>query len=174
MVRRRTAPSLALLLTLLAAAITLATAIAPAAGTAAAQSRTDATPKTTLYEIESQVMCVTCRTSLAVAGGPQAERQRELIRGLIAEGKTTEQIKTALVAEYGEAVLALPEDDGFNLAVYVVPIAVVAVALGLAAFFLPSWRRRARALAGAQQAPLAPELSDEDARRLDADLERYD
>ena len=159
---------LAALFTLLALAI----ALAPAAGTAAAQDAP--AQKTTLYEIESQVMCVTCRTSLAVAGGPQAERQRELIRGLIAEGKTSEEIKTALVAEYGEAVLALPEDDGFNIAVYLVPIAVVAVALVLAAIFLPRWRRRATALAAAQQTPLSPELSDADARRLDEDLKRYD
>jgi len=166
---RRVIPLLATLLT------AFAVALAPAAGSALAQGQGGETsPKTTLYEIESQVMCVTCRTSLAVAGGPQAERQRELIRGLIAEGKTTEEIKTALVAEYGEAVLALPEDDGFNIAVYAVPIAVVAVALALAAIFLPRWRRRARALAGAQQTPLGPELSDADARRLDEDLKRYD
>jgi cytochrome c-type biogenesis protein CcmH/NrfF len=166
MLRRRAIPLLAALLT--AAAI----ALAPAAGSAVAQ--TDTAPKTTLYDIESEVMCVTCRTSLAVAGGPQAERQRELIRGLIAEGKTSDEIKTALVAEYGEAVLALPEDDGFNVAVYVVPVAVVAIALALAAIFLPRWRRRAQALAGAQQSPLGPELSDADARRLDEDLRRYD
>jgi cytochrome c-type biogenesis protein CcmH len=167
---RRTSPLLAALLTLL---IALAIALAPAAGTATAQDAP--AQKTTLYEIESQVMCVTCRTSLAVAGGPQAERQRELIRGLIAEGKTSDEIKTALVAEYGEAVLALPEDDGFNIAVYAVPIAVVAIALALAAIFLPRWRRRATALAAAQQqTPLGPELSDADARRLDEDLKRYD
>jgi len=142
-------------------------ALAPAAATAAE-------PKTSLYEVESQVMCVTCRTSLAVAGGPQAERQRALIRRLIAQGKTLDQIKADLVAEYGEAVLALPEDKGFNLAVYAVPVAVVAVALALAALFLPRWRRRARAFAGAQPTPLGPELSDADARRLDEDLERYD
>lgn len=170
MPRRRLIPLLAALLTV------LAVALAPAAGSAVAQQTqaTDTSPKTTLYDLESEVMCVTCRTSLAVAGGPQAERQRELIRGLIAEGKTSDEIKTALVAEYGEAVLALPEDDGFNIAVYVVPVAVVAIALALAAIFLPRWRRRAQALAGAQQTPLGPELSDADARRLDEDLRRYD
>jgi cytochrome c-type biogenesis protein CcmH/NrfF len=119
-------------------------------------------------------MCVTCRTSLSVAGGPQADRQRDLIKSLIAEGKTNEQIKDALVLEYGQAVLALPEDDGFNLAVYLVPVLVVIAALVLAALFLPRWRRHARAVAGAQQGPLEPELNAADARRLDDDLKRYD
>jgi cytochrome c-type biogenesis protein CcmH/NrfF len=131
-------------------------------------------PKTSLYEIERQVMCVTCRTSLSVAGGPQADRQRDLIKQLIADGKSTEQIKDALVVEYGQAVLALPEDDGFNIAVYLVPVLAVIAALALAAIFLPRWRRHARAVAGAQQGPLEPELSAADARRLDDDLQRYD
>ncbi|MBB4664512.1 cytochrome c-type biogenesis protein [Conexibacter arvalis] len=161
---------LAIASSLLAALLTIL-ALAPAGALA---QRADTTPKTTLYEIESQVMCVTCRTSLAVAGGPQAERQRELIRGMIAAGMTTDEIKSALVDEYGKAVLALPEEDGFNVAVYVVPVAVVAVALALAAIFLPRWRRRARAFAGAEPTALGPELSDEDARRLDEDLKRYD
>lgn len=160
---------LATLLTLLAFALPAAAATAASSGSA-----TTPTPKTSLYDIEQQVMCVTCRTSLAVAGGPQADSQRDLIRRLIAQGKSTDQIKTALVAEYGERVLALPEEKGFNIAVYIVPIAVVAVALALAFLFLPRWRRRARILAGAQPTPLGPELSDDDARRLDDDLKRYD
>lgn len=154
-------------------ALTGATALT-AVSPALAQQETGQAPKTSLYEIERQVMCVTCRTSLSVAGGPQADRQRDLIKGLIAEGKTSEQIKDALVLEYGQAVLALPEDDGFNLAVYLVPVLVVLAALVLAALFLPRWRRHARAVAGAQQGPLEPELNAADARRLDDDLKRYD
>jgi len=130
-------------------------------------------PKTSLYEMESQVMCVTCRTPLAVANGPQADSERALIQRLIDEGKSPDQIKDALVLEYGERVLALPEDDGFNIAIYVVPIVVVVVGLAIFAIFLPRWRRRARAFAGAPGA-LGPELDPADARRLDDDLENYD
>ncbi|MDO8213689.1 cytochrome c-type biogenesis protein CcmH [Conexibacter sp. CPCC 206217] len=149
-------------------------AVLPTAALAQAEQQQPPQPKTSLYEIESQVMCVTCRTPLATAGGPQAQRERDLIRGLIAEGKTPDQIKAALVLEYGERVLAMPEEKGFNLAVYLVPIAVVVVALALAAMFLPRWRRHARAFAGAQGSALGPELDAADARRLDDDLKRYD
>ncbi len=168
MTRRAAIPALLLALCALALGATTA------AGAAQAGTATAPTPKTTLYDVEQQVMCVTCRTSLAVAGGPQAEDQRDLIRRLIAEGKTTAQIKAALVDEYGEQVLALPEEKGFNVAAYLVPIAVVVVALALAVLFLPRWRRRARAFAGAQPTPLGPELDADDARRLDEDLQRYD
>ncbi len=75
--------------------------------------------------------------------------------------------------EYGERVLALPDDDGFNIAIYVVPILVVAIGLAILAIFLPRWRRRACAFAGAPGA-LGPELDPADARRLDDDLKNYD
>jgi cytochrome c-type biogenesis protein CcmH len=132
-----------------------------------------AAPQTSLPALEQQVMCVVCRTPLSVANGPQADAQRRQIRELIAEGKDEQQIKDVLVAQYGERVLALPEEDGFNLAVYLVPIGALLLALALLAFALPRWRRSARTRAG-QPAVAAPELSAEDARRLDEDLARHD
>ena len=40
---------------------------------------------------------------------------------LIAEGKTKDEVKDALVAEYGENVLAVPGNDGFGLAAWLFP-----------------------------------------------------
>jgi cytochrome c-type biogenesis protein CcmH len=156
----RRLPLLALLLAALAAAS------APAGASAAPA-------KTTLPAIEEQVMCVVCKTPLSVANGPQAEAQRRQIRRLIAAGLTEQQIKDEMVAEYGERVLALPEEDGFNLAVYLVPVGGLALALALLALALPRWRRSARVRAG-RPAPAAPALSAEDERRLDEDLARHD
>jgi cytochrome c-type biogenesis protein CcmH len=140
-------------------------AVLLAAGPAAA-----ATPRTTLHAMEEQVMCVVCKTPLAVANGPQADAERQEILALIAQGRTASQIKAALVREYGDRVLALPKEQGFNLAVYLVPIACVALALALLAVALPRWRRRSAPSAAAA----GPHLSEEDARRLDEDLARYD
>jgi cytochrome c-type biogenesis protein CcmH len=150
----------------LVALATLLIAFAPPAASAAQ-------PQTTLPAMEQQVMCVVCRTPLSVANGPQAEAERRQIRQLIAQGKSEQQIKDVLVAQYGERVLALPSDDGFNLAVYLVPIVAVALALVLLALALPRWRRHARARAAAP-ATAAPTLSAEDAQRLDEDLARHE
>lgn len=130
------------------------------------------TPRTTLPVIERQVMCATCKIPLNVAESPQADRERVFIRKLIAEGKTEAQIKSAMVAQYGPAALGLPSAKGFDLAAYLVPIAVVLVLLTLLGLLLPSWRRHARAQA--ERTSSAPELSVSDAARLDADLERFD
>lgn len=131
-----------------------------------------ATPRTSMPTIERQVMCVTCKIPLNVAESPQSQRERAYIRGLIAEGKTETQIKSELVAQYGTSVLALPSAKGFDLAAYLVPVAVVLALIGLVALLLPSWRRQARS----QTATTAdsPKLSADDTARLDADLERFD
>jgi cytochrome c-type biogenesis protein CcmH len=123
-----------------------------------------------LVDIEDEVMCTTCNVALNVAESPQADRQRAFIRALIAKGLDKEQVKAALVAEYGEDVLALPESDGFGLTAYAIPFGLLAVLAGGLALLLPSWRRRSpQGIGDTASAP----LSDDEARRLDEDLDRY-
>jgi len=131
-----------------------------------------AAPRASLPAIERQVMCVTCKIPLNVAQSPQAERERALIRDLIARGLSEAQIKRALVAQYGRSVLALPSAGGFGLLAYLVPLAVVIGALAALAVLLPRWRARSRADTQDRVAP-AP-LSQADATRLDADMARFD
>jgi cytochrome c-type biogenesis protein CcmH len=129
-------------------------------------------PRTSLPVIERQVMCVTCKIPLMVAQSPQANLERQYIQGLIDLGMDEAEIKRALVAQYGPTVLGLPKANGFDLTVYVVPVAVVVGLIAVLAVLLPRWRRRARAqaLAGAPAAPLGPA----DAARLESDLARFD
>jgi cytochrome c-type biogenesis protein CcmH/NrfF len=127
----------------------------------------------TLPDIEDEVMCPTCNTALNVANSPQAEEQRQFIRSLIAEGKSKEEIKDALAAEYGRDALAVPKAEGFDVAATVVPIGVGVGVIALLVILLPRWRRRARD-AGAAPAPAGPGLSAADTARLDDELRRYD
>jgi cytochrome c-type biogenesis protein CcmH len=125
-----------------------------------------------LPTIERQVMCVTCKIPLNVAQSPQADRERAFIESLIEQGQTEAQIKRALVGQYGPTVLGLPGAHGFDLAAYLVPLAVVLALLMALALLLPHWRRQARAQA-AGGAPHA-KLDAADAARLEADLARFD
>jgi cytochrome c-type biogenesis protein CcmH len=138
-------------------------ALAPAA--VAAQ------PKASFNDIEDEVMCDTCNVPLNVADSDRADQERAVIRKLIAQGLTKQQIKDRLAAQYGPGILATPQDSGFSLAVWWVPVAVVAALLALIALLLPRWRR-ARAPDGEERA--GPELSSADAQRLEQDLARYD
>jgi cytochrome c-type biogenesis protein CcmH len=121
-----------------------------------------------LPDIEDEVMCVECGTVLSVSSSPVAQQERQFIREQIAAGKNKEQIKAALVEEYGEDVLADPGTGGFNITLWAVPIALVLLAAAAIGIAITRWRSNA----GAPQpeADLPPPLSPEDARRLDAEL----
>ena len=164
-------PPLALLGLLVTLAAPGAVTVLGATGTTAAATRS-ALPHTSLPTIERQVMCVTCKIPLNVAQSPQADRERAFIQSLIGQGDTEAQIKHALVDQYGPAVLGLPRAHGFELAAYLVPLAVLLALLTVLALLLPHWRRHARVQA-AREAP-HPTLDATDAARLDADLARFD
>jgi cytochrome c-type biogenesis protein CcmH/NrfF len=138
---------------------------------AAAPAALAVTPRTSLSDVENDVMCVSCREPLAVAQSPQAYAERNFIQMLINRGETKAQIERALVAQYGLAVLGKPPANGFNLTVYVLPPALVA--LGVLALTLPRWRRRARAAAAAPMAPGTTQLDPRDAQRLEQDLAEF-
>jgi cytochrome c-type biogenesis protein CcmH len=149
------------LLALLAACV-----VGPAQATAATTQ-----PRASLTDIENDVMCVSCRESLAVAQAPQADSERSYIRGLIAQGLTKEQIEQNLVSQYGEAVLGKPPASGFNLSVYILPPAILVVGVAILAVALPRWRRRTKAAASPSTS--APPLDPADAVRLDEDLAQF-
>jgi cytochrome c-type biogenesis protein CcmH len=152
-------------------------------GAAAAQC-----PRTTLGDIEDEVMCPVCGTPLSLATeAPQAQRQRELIQRLIADCRSKEQIKSVLVDEFGEGVLALPDDEGFDLAAYLVPAIGIFMAAAAIGFTALRWRRRrwrrwpdhppgddGGDLAGDREPRRPRPPSGAAAARLDEDIDRYD
>jgi cytochrome c-type biogenesis protein CcmH len=77
----------------------------------------------TLAELEAEVMCPTCHTLLEVSSAPIAERMRVFIKARIAAGDTKSAIKSKLVAQFGEAVLAAPPKHGLNLLAWLAPVA---------------------------------------------------
>lgn len=130
-----------------------------------------AAPQTTLSDVEDEVMCPICGTLLELSEAPQAQRQRVYIEGLIAAGRTKAEIKDALVGQYGREVLAVPEDSGFELSAYLVPIIAFLLAAVALIFGLVHWRREAKR---EERGPPPPTPSGEQAERLEADLSRYD
>lgn len=156
----------------LSAALAVALMLAVPAGATAASC-----PRTTLGDVEDEVMCPVCGTPLELATeAPQAQRERDLIRRLVEGCRSKKQVKQVLVAQYGDRVLALPGDDsegGSELSdrlVYVLPAAGFLLAAGAIAATAVRWRRsRAPAVRPAAAAVPAPE-----SERLDDDLGRYD
>ena len=152
-----------------AAVLALLLLLSLAPGALAAQ------PKASFNDVEDEVMCDTCNVPLNIADSDRAEQERQIIRNLIAQGLTKEQIKDRLKAQYGPGILASPQDSGFSLAAWWVPVAVVLALLALIAALLPRWRRRDPPDGGADDGgDSGRELTASEARRLEQDLARYD
>jgi len=133
-------------------------------------------PRTTLGEVEGEVMCPVCGTPLELATeAPQAQRERELIRRLVDDCRSKEEIKEVLVDEFGENVLALPGDDGFGLAAYLVPGLALLVGGGALGATALRWRRARRLPSGGEAtADPPPAPGGAAAKRLQSDLDRYE
>ena len=145
-----------------------ATVVALAAPSAALAQQC---PQASLADIEDEVMCPLCERPLStVDREPQAQRQRAFIEGMIAQCKSKDEIKAALAAQFGDEVLALPDDEGFDLTAYIVPVLVPLLALGAIGYAATRWRRRRPSAAGAAA---GPRIDPGDEARLDADLEGY-
>jgi cytochrome c-type biogenesis protein CcmH len=121
-----------------------------------------ACPKTSTSDVADEVMCLQCGVPLNVAeDAPSAKRERAFIQGLVDQCRSKGQIKTALVAQFGDKVLADPKSK----ATWLVPALGFAAAVLALAFGAFRWRRRERTRTSPAPA---------DDSRLQADMDRYD
>jgi cytochrome c-type biogenesis protein CcmH len=119
-------------------------------------------------DLEAELVCPVCETTLDQSNAPVAERMKAYIRERIAAGDTEQEIKDALVAEFGPAVLATPAKSGFGLLAWVIPLLALAGGAVALALLIRGWSRR-RAPPDETES-LDPELE----RRLDEELARFD
>jgi cytochrome c-type biogenesis protein CcmH/NrfF len=125
-------------------------------------------PKTSTSDVADEVMCLACGVPLNVAEeAPSAKRERAFIQQLVDQCKSKEEIKTALVAQFGDNVLADPKAK----ATWLVPALAFGGAVVLLGFAALRWRRKRR---GAAASPAATAAPAGDAARLDADMDRYE
>jgi cytochrome c-type biogenesis protein CcmH len=122
-------------------------------------------------DLEAELVCPVCGTTLDQSDAPVAQRMKRYIRERLAAGASEAQIKAELVDQFGPGVLAEPPKSGFDLLAWLVPLGVLvagAVGVGLLAW---GWsRRRGDAEPDAAPTPLDPELE----RRVDAELRRFE
>ena len=120
-------------------------------------------------DLEAELVCPTCRTTLDQSSSPVAQRMKAFIRARIAQGWSQEQIKDALVAQFGRDVLATPPKEGFGLLAWLVPLLVGAGAAVVVTLLVREWSHRRAAAPGDAQ-PLDPQLE----RLVDEELARFD
>ncbi len=122
----------------------------------------------TLADLEGEVMCPVCNTTLDQSSSPAARQIEAFISARIAAGDSKNQIKDRLVAEYGPQILAAPPKKGFNLLAWLLPF--VALFGGGLVLGLLAWRWSHPREPGPPAAQLSPALE----RRVDEELARFD
>jgi cytochrome c-type biogenesis protein CcmH len=119
-------------------------------------------------DLEAELVCPVCETTLDQSNAPVAENMKLFIRQRIAAGDTEDEIKDALVDQFGQGVLARPPEGGFGLLAWLLPLAVLAAGAIAAAVLVRSWSR------GRPATPAEPPLDPELERRVDEELARYE
>jgi cytochrome c-type biogenesis protein CcmH len=119
-------------------------------------------------DLEAELVCPVCQTTLDQSDAPIAVEMKAYIRRRIAAGDSAAQIRAALVAQFGQGVLATPSKHGFGLLAWLVPILVVLGAGLVIGVLVWAWSKR-RGPPGPER-PLDPELE----RRVDEELARFE
>jgi cytochrome c-type biogenesis protein CcmH len=122
----------------------------------------------TQAELEGEVMCPVCGTTLDQSDSPAAQQIKRVIARRIAAGDTKSEIEDRLVANYGNSILAAPPHHGLGLLAWWLPIAGICAAAALVGAGAWRWSRAREPATPA--APLDPALE----RRVDDELRRYE
>lgn len=93
--------------------------------------------------LDEKIRCVKCRSEvIASSNADWASDARVVVRELIADGKTDEEVLDFFVARYGEYVLMTPQTSGSNVLLWLAGPLMLMVGGWLAVIYL---RRRAGA-----------------------------
>jgi cytochrome c-type biogenesis protein CcmH len=120
-------------------------------------------------DLEAELVCPVCETTLDQSNAPVAERMKTFIRVRIAAGDSEEEIKDALVAQFGPGVLAEPPAGGFGLLAWLLPLAGLSGGAIAVAVLVRRWSRR-----GPPPPPPVERLDPELERLVDDELARFD
>ena len=123
-------------------------------------------------DLEAELVCPTCKTTLDQSDAPVARRMKQIIRAQLAAGATEAEIKADLVDQFGAGVLAEPPKSGLDLLAWVVPLGLLGVGvIGVGAVaWAWSRHRKDEQADGELDTVLDPALE----RRVDDELDRFD
>ena len=128
----------------------------------------------TEQDMQTQLMCITCRVPIDQSESPFANHVRDFVHQKCRAGWTSSRVKDTLVARFGEEILAAPPKHGFTLLAWLVPGAVLLAGVGVAVTLARRWSRSRRGPPGPSAGDGESDLDDDMTARIDADLARFE
>ncbi len=124
--------------------------------------------------VEEQLIAPCCwRAPLSQHYSGTAERMKEDLRQMLANGQTQEEIIDHYKAMYGERILSSPPNAGFNRMAYLFTPLMFLVGAGVIFITLRRWRT-GRLSRGDSEGGVGPSTDSRHRDRIDAELNAYD
>jgi len=121
-------------------------------------------------DLEAEIVCPTCKTTLDQSSSPIATRMKAFIRERIAAGDSASEIKAQLVGQFGPGVLAEPPKRGFDLLAWLLPLGLLALGVAVVGVLAWTWSRRRDDPDEGDTSQLDPELE----QRVNEELARFE
>ena len=104
------------------------------------QSPADSVLEARTAVVAAQLRCPVCQ-GLSIQESPSelSQQMRSVVKDQLREGKTPEEVKAYFVSKYGEWILLEPKAQGFNVLVYVLPVLLVVLGLGVIFVSVRKW-----------------------------------
>ena len=116
-----------------------------------------------VQSLGKQLRCVVCQgMSIADSPASMARAQMDVVRNLVQQGKSDEEIRKYFVARYGEFALLEPTHSASNMILWLGPAAFLVIGLGFVLAYTmkhsarPSKPETTSASAGGETAAAAP------------------
>ncbi|MEW5917751.1 MAG: cytochrome c-type biogenesis protein [Gemmatimonadota bacterium] len=90
--------------------------------------------------VAAQLRCPVCQ-GLSIQDSPSelAQQMRGVVRDQLGAGKTPDEVKRYFTDKYGEWILLEPKAEGFNILVYLLPVAAVIGGIAVIAMAVKRW-----------------------------------
>lgn len=136
----------------------------------------DALAELTETEVSESLICYACPGEpLNIDRCSGGNKMRDVIKKMLKEGRSKEDILDYFVAQFGDNILTTVPKKGFNLVAYTGPFIALLVGIPLAIFLIRRWSSAGQKLSSEQATPeRVATLDDEMRQRIEKELSELD
>ena len=127
-------------------------------------------------EVSESLICYACPGEpLNVDRCRGGDQMRDIIKRMLKEGKSKQEILDVFVAQFGDSILTTVSKKGFNWVAYTGPIIGLLVGIPVALIIIRRWGSASQTVSSGQDAPEPTvKLDDEMRQKIEKELSELD